>query len=259
MLPPLHTVRVRDANLSYVDVGTCERVLLVVHGYCGGIRDFAPQLDALAQLGRTVVFDQRGHGRSSHTGRARDYTLERLTDDLEAFVDALALGPLDLMGHSMGGMIAQRFALRRPGSVRSLLLMNTSPRAVALEQPSGLRGELSSWLRMLGLGRHIDALKRRLGREVGGIPEHVDPVAFEALRREICRAPDLSAKLSAVSCPTLALTGEHDALLAEGMRDLSTAIVGARFEVLAGAAHSPQLETPEAWLACVRSHLQAVR
>ena len=75
---------------------------------------------------RVVTLDQRGHGSSTKTGTLEGYTIEQLADDLAAFLDAVSDGPVDLLGHSMGGRVVMTMVLARPELVRSLILMDTS-------------------------------------------------------------------------------------------------------------------------------------
>jgi 2-succinyl-6-hydroxy-2,4-cyclohexadiene-1-carboxylate synthase len=122
-------VSVNGVRLAYTDVGSGARPLVLVHGFTGSRDDFGTQLDALAGVGRTIVLDQRGHGESSNTGDPDTYTFEQLVDDLAVFLESLGIDRCDLLGHSMGGMVALRLALAHPERVSSLLLMDTSARA----------------------------------------------------------------------------------------------------------------------------------
>ena len=104
-----------------------ERPLVLVHGFTGFRQDFAPAIDALLpHAGRIVTLDLRGHGASTNTGDAASYTLDALASDLLAALDALEIAACDLLGHSMGGMLAQRVALAAPARVASLVLLSTS-------------------------------------------------------------------------------------------------------------------------------------
>ena len=92
----------------------------------GPSHDFALEVDALATDRRVVTLDQRGHGHSTKTGHLEGYTIEQLSADLAAFFEAVGEGPVDLLGHSMGGRVVMGVALARPDLVHSLILMDTS-------------------------------------------------------------------------------------------------------------------------------------
>ncbi|MEZ5320985.1 MAG: alpha/beta hydrolase [Microthrixaceae bacterium] len=103
-----------------------ERPLLLVHGFTGSKEDFADELQLLAELGFHVVApDLRGHGDSAAPQEEAEYGLDRFADDLFGLCDGLGWSHLDLLGHSMGGMIAQVMALRRPDRIDRLVLMDT--------------------------------------------------------------------------------------------------------------------------------------
>lgn len=265
-----------DTALNYEDHGRPApgtEPLVLLHGFVGSTADWAGVLPRLAAGRRVLAYDHRGHGRSGKPGRADAYTFDALEADLGAFLDALGLGRVDLLGHSMGGVLAQRYALAHPDRVRSLVLMDTAP------EPA--RGPLSFLMRPLG------SLVRRRGMGVLGtlvklLPEpkpepapggdaegrlsaeqrdrqaaaflDTDPEAFAAFARELRSYPSLTARLGEIACPTTVLVGAGDKTLRRGVRQLADGIPDARLVVIDGAKHSPQTEQPQAWLAAVRAH-----
>ena len=100
--------------------------LLLCHGFSGSGHDFALHVEELAAEREVIVLDHRGHGRSSKLHNDAGYSIPRLADDLIALVDAEIGGPVDLLGHSMGGAIAMRITQQRPDLVRSLIMMDLS-------------------------------------------------------------------------------------------------------------------------------------
>ena len=87
-------------------------------------------VDFLARRGCGVfMIDLRGHGGSTNTGDPDSYRIEELSADLAAALSALEIPACDLLGHSMGGMVALHFALTYPDRVRSLVLMDTVARS----------------------------------------------------------------------------------------------------------------------------------
>ena len=112
-----HFVAVDDGGqIHAVERGQGPPIVLV-HGVTLGVAIWAPQLRALADDGhRVIAIGQRGHGRS--LAGEGGYSLERLADDLAEVLEALDVTGAVLVGHSMGGMVAQLLALRhgeRPG------------------------------------------------------------------------------------------------------------------------------------------------
>src|ERR1700744_4444207 len=123
------TLHVNGIDLAWSERGSGPAgalTLVLCHGYTGSALDFSLVVDALALNRRVVTLDQRGHGHSTKTGHLDGYTLEQLSADLAAFLERVGGGPVDLLGHSMGGRVVMGVALDRPDLVRSLVLMDTS-------------------------------------------------------------------------------------------------------------------------------------
>jgi pimeloyl-ACP methyl ester carboxylesterase len=104
-------------ELEYEDWGSGERAFVLVHGFTGSRDDWLEHLPALAEEGRTIAIDQRGHGGSTNSSVPSDYTLDQLVADLDCALSTLGIPSCDLLGHSLGGMVALRFALAHPERV----------------------------------------------------------------------------------------------------------------------------------------------
>lgn len=110
---------VRGLRLAFVDFGGDGAPLLALHGHFGRARSFAPLAAALAPEHRVIALEQRGHG---HSGRDGDFSPDAYVADAAAFLRGLGLGPLNVLGHSMGGVVAYRLAARHPDLVRALVV-----------------------------------------------------------------------------------------------------------------------------------------
>ena len=273
-------IRANGIEFAYEDHGSGGRPLLLVHGFTGFRQDFATQLAALGRRGRVLAPDLRGHGESSKTGDAASYTFSQLTDDLLALLDALGVERCDLLGHSMGGMLALRAALRAPERVVSLLLMDTAAGPLGFVD----RAQLALAARVgreAGMGTLAQILRARAKDDSGrGAPDRrveqewgeeriwawrcariaaMDPVAYEALGRALVEQEDLSQRLPEIGCPTTVLVGELDHEFRAPSEALADGIPDAQLRVLPGAGHQPQHEAPAAWLAAVLQHLARAR
>jgi len=274
-------IRAGGLDVSYEERGAGARPLVLVHGFTGSSDDFADVLPALAARGRTLAPDLRGHGGTSRPGAPEDYTFERLAGDVLAFLDAVGAPSCDLLGHSMGGIVAQLVALQAPERVASLVLMGTAASPVLREArpflESAARIARESGMEALfqlsragfaGQAQRAPAVARcveRMGEErfwarTRAKSLAMDPTAFATLGPLLCTHAGLAHRLGELRCPTTVLVGDQESPpLAQGCRELAAGIPGATLVVIADAAHSPQLENPEAWLAAVLGHLDSAR
>jgi len=270
---------INGVELAYEDVGTGSRPFVLVHGLTGFRDDFREQLDALSGLGRTIIYDHRGHGDSGRSADVASYSFAQLVADLGALLDALDVADCDLLGHSMGGMVALRFALAQPARVASLVCMDTAARAPdrmprapfaaagAIARSDGM-ATLANLLRARA-GDEPDrpAAERRLEREWGEMfweRRHkrltaMDPNAFNGFVLELVDQAPLTARLGEIRCPTTVIVGAEDVGFLTPSAELVAGIRGARLVTIPDAAHSPQIENPTAWFAAVREHLARAR
>ena len=201
-----------------------------------------------------IAFDMPCHGEAGLP--AGEVTLATFADALGAVVDGLETAPV-VVGFSMGAMVAQRFALDRPGALRGMVLMNAvfdrdeHQRAAILQRlaaverdgPAGMaESAIARWFTgdfRKGSPELVDAVRRRLLAN--------DPAAYLAAYRVFATADgELAREAARIACPTLAMTAEHDINSAPAMsRALAEAIPDARALVLDGLAHGAPIEAPE--------------
>ena len=277
----------RPIALSVAEAGAGGRPLLLVHGFTGAKEDFTEHLPALASAGWHVVApDLRGHGASHAPADEEAYDLTSLAGDLLALADALEWARFALLGHSMGGMVAQVATLAAPERVEALVLMDTSPGPVGVDRAladlsvevvrSGGMALLGEVIASLPDGSPLDTTaSRRLRRSrpspLGGDdPEAswaafgeakmlaASPAMYAAMVPVMLDQADRRPSLGELALPVLVIVGEHDTLFLEDSRRLAAAIPGARLEVVAGAGHNPQHEAPDAWLGALLAFLAEV-
>jgi pimeloyl-ACP methyl ester carboxylesterase len=261
------SVAVDDRNVA--DSGV---PLVLLHGFTGGRVDFADVIDELSNDRRVVAWDRR-HAGSTNTGHPATNPFDHLAADAAALVDELALDRFDLLGHSMGGIVAMRYVLHHPSRVRSLILMGTSAtpitaipkewveRTVAMGRADGMAavGEMivgfasnNPTLPEASRDRILDRLREKHAS--------MDVEAFEALAGELHDYPPLLDRLrDELRIPVTVIVGEHDVPLRPAADALADAIPSAVLVVICDAAHSPQEENPEAWIAAVQAHLARVQ
>ncbi|MFG1873189.1 alpha/beta fold hydrolase [Micromonospora arborensis] len=110
---------VEGRRLSYLDFGGPGTPLLALHGHYNEASAWAPLAEALAPQWRVIALDQRGHGESD---RAGSYDRDDYVADLAAFHHHLGVGPVAILGHSLGGVNAYQYAARHTGQVTALIV-----------------------------------------------------------------------------------------------------------------------------------------
>lgn len=172
--------------------------LVLLHGTGEDAADWSTVLPALAATHRAYAVDLRGHGASDRPGR---YSLELMRDDVLGFLDALDLPVVDLVGHSMGGVVAYLVAQSAPDRVARLVLEDTpAPLPRVPTAPVRPDGELAfDWEMVLAVRAQVDtpdpAWLAGLGRitadtlvVAGGPDSHVSQESVAELSRRIPRA-----------------------------------------------------------------------
>jgi 3-oxoadipate enol-lactonase len=117
-------VPIRDIVTYYEEAGSGEPLVLIM-GLGGDMQAWALQVPTLAKHFRVITFDNRGSGRTSSPDKP--YSIAGMADDLAALLDALNITKAHILGWSMGGYIAQEFALKYPARVNKLILLATAP------------------------------------------------------------------------------------------------------------------------------------
>ena len=271
------TLHVNGVDLTWSERGSSPvgtPTFVLCHGFTGSSHDFALEVDALAADRRVVTLDQRGHGRSTKTGRLDGYTVAQLSADLTAFLEAVGEGPVDLLGHSMGGRVVMGVALARPDLVRSLVLMDTSAWSF-LPPDEEIRAMVHGFINAfdpaggmpatLSVGGPEDVLieartPAEWRSEKDAIFAGMDAYAVKALGNELMgdAAEDdgsLRANLPAIACPTTVMAGERDHPMVDQAPALAAEVADGRLTVIPGAYHSPQLTHAPEWRAGVEAHL----
>jgi proline iminopeptidase len=125
------------ALIYYVSMGR-GAPLVIAHGGPGASHDyFLPYLLPLMRTSRLIFIDERGSGKSSKFQDTRQYTLANMADDIEAVRQALGLGKISLLGHSVGGALAQVYALKYQNNLSHLILGSTFASAKELNEVLG--------------------------------------------------------------------------------------------------------------------------
>lgn len=245
------------------------RPVVLLHGWALHAGLFTPLMPALARSHRVLAADLPGHG---HSAAPATWTLDAVVDALARTFDAE--GELDVLGWSLGGLVALAWARAQPGRVRRLVLVGTSPRFVAGdgwphamapvtlqrfadELRVAYRPTLQRFLTLQVQGSDdgkatLAALRHAL--HARGTP---DPsVLSDAL--EVLGGADLRDAIPGIGQRTLVVAGDRDTLAPLGAsRWLAAALPRATLVEIPGAAHAPFLSHRDAFVAAVLPFLDA--
>ena len=249
-----------------LDEGAGGTVVFLLHGVGGGKEAWPDAMKALVGAGfRAMAWDMPGYGASP---AIRPFDNEGLVRALERLIDATGARRNILLGHSMGGMIAQEGVALFPEKIHGLILSGTSP---AFGKPGGdwQQQFLQSRFAPLDAGRGMAGLAPELARGMMA-PAVSDAVVAQAAAI-MSRVPEASyrASLSAIvsfnrlenlaniQVPTLCISGEHDKNATPFvMEKMAARIPGAEYLCLKAAGHIANMEKPAEFNAAVLDFLQ---
>ncbi|MBU0704005.1 MAG: alpha/beta hydrolase [Chloroflexi bacterium] len=254
-------VHANDIDLYYEITGS-GAPLVLISGLGYGLWMWGKMIPGLAERFRVIAFDNRGAGQ---TGKPDGpYDVQMMADDTAGLMDALEVESADVMGHSMGGFIAQQLALNRPDLVGKLILSATN-----FGGPNHIPVTAEAMAVIMDRsGDPVDVIKR--GIAVACAPGFADahpdvveelvayrlsnpvpPAQYQAqtavglglLSAEAC----FEHRLKDVQAPTLILFGEHDKVVPPANADLlAEKLPNARIKILPDAGHIFPIETPDA-------------
>ncbi len=239
-------------NLSYSDTGHGEKTLIFLHYFGGSSRTWQNVIGLLSSEFRCVALDLRGWGDSDAPPSEAACRVEDMAADVGQVVTELGLGEFVLVGHSMGGKVAQFFATNAPAGLTHLLLTAPSPLSPEPMTEDDRNAMRAAW-------GDADASRKTLTKIacLPLSPEMTDAVVADNLRAsrtaweawaDVGSREDLSALASQITVPTHILSGTDDAVLSPDAltREVADRISGAALTTLPDAGHLLPLEAPQA-------------
>ncbi|MFQ5924834.1 MAG: alpha/beta fold hydrolase [Dehalococcoidia bacterium] len=253
------TVKVGDIGIYYEIHGEGEALVLIM-GYGANSGEWFRQIPFLSREYRVVAFDNRGAGRSDKPDVP--YTMPMLAQDIAGLLEALAIDVAHIYGVSMGGMIAQEFALCYPQRVISLILGCTlcggthtimpdeevmtvlfdMERMERLTSEEEARELLPFTLTQEFIDNNPDIVEQAIAKRL----EYVTPPHGFVRQAEAIMGHDTYERLPQIKAPTLVIAGTGDRLIpVENSRILASRIPNAELVLFEGAGHGFLLEVEE--------------
>jgi pimeloyl-ACP methyl ester carboxylesterase len=262
-------------KLYYEEVGSGLPIVFV-HEFAGDIRSYEPQIRHFGQRYRCIAYNARGYPPSDVPIDGEKYSQERARDDIRAVLDALKIDKAHIIGLSMGGFAALHFGFSFPERARSLVVAGcgygaapdkraqfaAEAEAVAkeFEQQSAAKAAEAY---ALGPTRVQFQNKDPRGwREFATqLSEHSTTGAARTLRGVQARRPslfDLIDKMTAMTVPTLIMTGDEDWPCLEPALLMKRSIATAALVVMPNAGHAINLEDPASFNQHIADFLHTV-
>jgi pimeloyl-ACP methyl ester carboxylesterase len=256
-------------TLAYVPLGDpAGKPVVLIHGYTDSARDWVPLVPYLSPHLRLILVDIRGHGRSDKPECC--YTRLDFAYDIKLLLDALGVPRADIVGHSLGSIIAQTFAEYWPERTGRVVLISSTggprpgapPRKPAFDYAAQIRQlrepidpDSPFMIEWWGSPTPVDEdFIRRERRDAAAIPLRV---WLAVLEQGVIDA-DLQTTLPKLTAPTLLIWGSKDPIMDEEVRQtLRAALPQAQVQVLPGLGHNPFWEDPRACARLINAFLSA--
>lgn len=243
--------------------------VVFIHGFPFSSEMWKPQVEALQQTYRVIVYDVRGHGKSG-TGDGQ-YSIEYFVDDLFALLDHLTILKVALVGLSMGGYIALRAMEREPGRFRALVLCDTRSDSdtneskikrfnqAKLVKVEGTRGFADDFVKAVFFEKTFQS-KPQAVQLIHDLIEHTEPLAISGTLLALAGRTDTTASLPRIAIPTMVIVGEKDVVTpphtAVAMKEK---LPNAEMFVIPNAGHLSNLENPGDFNMRLLTFLQKVK
>jgi pimeloyl-ACP methyl ester carboxylesterase len=247
-------------SLAYIDSG--ERsgpAVVLIHGYTDNARDWVPMLPYLSKRYRLILVDIRGHGQSSKPECC--YTRFDFAYDIKLLLDALGVQKADIVGHSLGSIIAQTFAEYWPERTAHVVLISSTGGSPPDRPKKPPQFDFAAEIRKLKEPIEADSpfmiawwesptpvdpdFIRRQRKDAAGIPLRVWLAVLDQALPTNNIYGDLQSSLPRLKAPTLLIWGSKDPIMEEDVRQsLRDALPKAKVKIFDGLGHNPFWEDP---------------
>jgi 3-oxoadipate enol-lactonase len=260
-------VRADSAEIHYRITGDGPQTLVLVSGVGDDLDGWANQVDDFVTANlRVVSFDNRGVGRSSRP--PGPYTSRQMAADLKALVTELGLARFHLAGVSMGGVIAQEYAVAHPGDLASLVLANTFAAAdaftraafetwVTVAEAAGMPVMMRQQAPWIFSPAFYEQYPETVAELIAGAQASTQPPAAFAAQMAALTGHDCADRIGSVTTPTLVIAARDDIIIRPDLSlRLFDALPNAAWSMVPGG-HAAFWENPEPWNQAVIQFIEA--
>jgi pimeloyl-ACP methyl ester carboxylesterase len=266
---PIQVIQTSDGAVSYRSIGSGPPLVLIM-GYSGSQDDWAPDfVNALAAQHRVIIFDNAGIGHT--TMPAGTLSIAGMAKQTAAFITALDLKYPDVLGWSMGGMVAQALAVLHPGDVQRLVLSATysgngratspSPVDAAALVDAAKTGDTNAIMALIFPANQLAAQESAYIRGVSGYPDFYQAPEALAVAQHAAISSWASGSVAAghgrISVPTLIGDGADDVMTPPAnVHKMVREISGASSVIYPDAGHGFLFQDASAWAARINAFLK---
>ena len=250
-------------TLSYVEHGRTDGLpVIFLHGFTDSWHSYEFVLDKFPNNLHTIAISQRGHGNSTKTARTDD--TKYFAADVAAFIRKKNLGPCIIVGHSLGGLITQRFALDYPELTKAIVIVGSEP---SFADNSGIPEFVSE---IKKLSDPIDP-KFAEAFQWSAVAKPIDSAVMKMFIGESIKVParvwnsvgdllmatDFSKELEKINVPALILWGDLDGFCKmKGQQQLTHELSNSRLVVYRGTGHSIHWEDGDRFVTDIGSFIE---
>jgi 2-succinyl-6-hydroxy-2,4-cyclohexadiene-1-carboxylate synthase len=249
--------------------------LVLLHGFTGSTETWTPLRAALDDRFTMIAVDLPGHGRSSAPAEPARFALSRFADDLRRVLDITGVDRTAVLGYSVGGRAALRFALRHPARVAALVLESASPgiddpaeRAARVAsdheladsiEANGVPAFVNKWERLpLWASQPAAPDEARARLRAQRLANHADGLANSLRGAGTGSEPSVTDQLAGLDVPALLLAGAFDAKFVAIAHEMGALLPAARTVIIDGAGHAVHLERPTEHREAIEQFLNTV-
>ena len=252
------------------------RPIVLIHGLIASMRDWMYNVKPLAEAGwRVLTPDNPGHGDSAAPADAAAYTMAHVADVLHGLAVELGFAPAVIVGHSMGGAVAEEYAVRHGGDVDALVLVASAGGSPQRYKRTPQMDALAAAERALLFAQGMEAVWR-LHQERGmwASVTNLPPPAQAFFKERFCRCSprgyaygddglqgrrDTVADLTRFTKKALVICGEHEETLMKATSaEFAAVLPNSRRVEITNAGHSPQFENVAAFNETLLGFLNAL-
>jgi pimeloyl-ACP methyl ester carboxylesterase len=243
-----HKIRVGPFEIYAEEEGEGSPTLVFIHYWGGSRRTWSEVMARLSKRFRCIAVDLRGWGKSDRG--ADNYSLFAQADDIEGVIGALTVKDFVLVGHSMGGKIAQILAGRRPAGLRAVVLVAPAPPTPLRVPDAQKQSMLASYTTPEGIGDALKIIAQRPLTIAQRLQVTEDSLGgAEAAKVEWVSQGmplDISKEVSSINVPVCVIAGSADQVEKEvALREAILPLIPqAKFKTIEGVGHLSPLEAP---------------